>query len=511
MMNANETRRPHPFILYWRAAGGGSLTLSIVLHALIITVAWFAVSRRDTPEPRIDFIPAGESAGSQRASQLLRVQSDLRKQKRRDDFAKRARIAVPHGPVSISPEDVASTSFDLGGTDLMRQALGGSTVKLRLCTGFSIGLEAPLPAFPTPFRSRCGAAERLAKLKANGGNERCERAVSIALEWLKEQQNPDGSWGRSHRGAMTGLALLAYFGRCETPDSPFYGDTTMKGLLRLVELAGQNEYGVFSTNPSGHSASYEHGIATYALGEMYALARLGSRQIPGVRDAFERGVRLIIDHQLPDGGWGYGDSFCYRDIGSGDLSVTGWQFQALKAAKLTGLKIEGLHQAIGRAVKFIETKQTADGGFGNANREVGYNQWNLTGVGLLGLQTLGSGSHRSSVAKGVAFAAHHFEQEPPRWDQNANLYAWYYYTQAFFQNGKAPWQAWNDAVLPELLDHQSRDGSWEDEKADSAVASTSPAGADRDVYRTALCTLMLEVYFRYLKVSDREQSSVFSR
>jgi hypothetical protein len=281
--------------------------------------------------------------------------------------------------------------------------------------------------------------------------------------------------------------------------------------MHLIEVSKQNPYGIFSANPAAHSASYEHGIATYALGEMYTLARLGSRQLPGLREAFEKGVRIIIDHQLPDGGWGYGESFCYRDSGAGDLSVTGWQFQALKAAKFSGLKIDGLHTAIGKTVKYLGSKQTKDGGFGGVNREAGYNQWNLTGAGLLGLQTLGGSQNRNDIKKGIEFATLHFDKEPPQWQRNANLYSWYYYTQAFFQNGGQAWHQWNDAVLPQLLAGQSRNGAWTEEIADSAIASSSSAGADRELYRTTLCTLMLEVYYRYLKVGDREEGSLFTR
>ena len=41
--------------------------------------------------------------------------------------------------------------------------------------------------------------------------------------------------------------------------------------------------------------------------------------------------------------------------------------------------------------KYFEDKQTKDGGFGTNNRESHYNQWNLSGVGILGLQTMGKG------------------------------------------------------------------------------------------------------------------------
>ena len=130
---------------------------------------------------------------------------------------------------------------------------------------------------------------------------------------------------------------------------------------------------------------------------------------------------------------------------------------------------------------------------------------------MLGLQTLGSGTKTAELKKGVRFAEAFLSKEPPHWGDNCNLYAWYYYAQAFFQNGGESWKKWNDIVLPEIVSHQSPDGSWPQETDSTGVATTAPAGADRAIYRTALCTLMLEVYYRYLKVGDREERSIFEK
>ena len=85
------------------------------------------------------------------------------------------------------------------------------------------------------MKSRCSAAERLQKLKEGGVPNTCESAVSRALEYLKTQQNPDGSFSKANKAAMTGFSLLCYFGRCETPDSPYYGDN-FSILVRFVKL-----------------------------------------------------------------------------------------------------------------------------------------------------------------------------------------------------------------------------------------------------------------------------------
>ena len=78
--------------------------------------------------------------------------------------------------------------------------------------------------------------------------------------------------------------------------------------------------------------------------------------------------------------------------------------------------------------------------------------------------------------------------------------------QAFFQYGGEEWKYWNELVLPQILKAQQPDGSWKP----NGAAHNPSAGGD-NVYATALCTLMLEVYYRYLKVGDREQRSLFDR
>jgi hypothetical protein len=245
---------------------------------------------------------------------------------------------------------------------------------------------------------------------------------------------------------------------------------------------------------------------------MYTLARMGSKSLPGMREAFEKGVKLIIENQNETGGWDYYTRNALegkKGTARNDISVTGWQFQALKAAKLTNLKIEGLHTSITKTVKYLEGTQTKDGGFGVTNRETHYNQWNMTPVGALGLATLGKGPNSSEVKKGIAFATDLITKEPPAW-AGANsygapgnkLYTWYYFQQAFFQAGGEGWKQWNDTILPQVLKEQRPDGSWSH--------PSGSAGGD-NIYGTALCTLMMEVYYRYLKVADRASGSLFDR
>jgi hypothetical protein len=156
-------------------------------------------------------------------------------------------------------------------------------------------------------------------------------------------------------------------------------------------------------------------------------------------------------------------------------------------------------------VDYIERMQTKDGGFGRENRDEHYNQFSLSGAGILGLQTLGKSSKKSTINKGIKFLRDFLTQEPLDWNKNCNLYCWYYYTQAFFQQGGDDWKFYNEQILPQLLSNQNPDGSWKPERP-----NWEPGGTRNNaIYRQVLCTLQLEVYYRYLKVADREDSSFF--
>lgn len=503
---------------YWHKLGGGSLSISIVVHAIVILIAllWFFETHR-LPKENPDFLPGGGGGGGggeqKKAQQRQRaISQSAPKTRMAASVANADAISLPD--VTTNLTDMSSlSSMSVGGAGMGsgsgtgRGTGTGSGVGSGIGSGWGPGSGAGFISLPKIYSSRCSPAERAAKMQANGGTPECEEAVKKGLDWLKTKQNGDGSWGNGHKGGMTGLALLAYLGHCETPESLKYGETVLKGITYLIDL-GRNQKqaqfaGIFSTKPQEISSTYEHGIATYALGEMYSFAKLGTKELPGLREGFEKGVDIIIKAQADKGAWGYKQGIGYNPENGNDLSLTGWQFQALKAAKHTNLKIGGLPQAINKAEDYLLSKQTADGGFGNTDRQAHYNQWNLTGAALLGLQTLGSGN-TGAVNKGIRWLMEQTEKEPLSWTEDAYLYTWYYNTQAMFQKGGDAWKLWNSQFRSELLDNQLPAGNYKEEASGhTRAASSSAAGGDAEVYRTCLCTLMLEVYYRYLKVGDR--------
>jgi hypothetical protein len=77
-----------------------------------------------------------------------------------------------------------------------------------------------------------------------------------------------------------------------------------------------------------------------------------------------------------------------------------------------------------------------------------------------------------------------------------NLYYWYYATLSMYQLQDANWQRWNQALRTELVGRQVKDGP----QAGSWDTSDLWGGHGGRVYTTALATLTLEVYYRFLPI-----------
>jgi hypothetical protein len=396
------------------------------------------------------------------------------------------RIAsTAHVPTNAAPPDFASQALAASATGDAMPLVPFTSQWQPTDPGANLGAATPIfsggggMGLPQKMRARMSPESRLQLILKNGGTPQTEDAVARALLWLREHQNLDGSWGRDYPAAMTGLAVLCFLGHGDTPDSKQHGQVVSRGITFLTDLQARNR-SMISTHPSSGQAAYEHGIATYALGEAYAMARFGQKGLGPIAEGFFEGVRLILKGQTKRGGWLYG----YEQGEGGDTSVTGWQYQALKIADQTRLTFPSLKEQLQRTAKFLLSVRGPDGGFGyrfSADRP------SLTAVGVLGLQFIDAKQHEAAIVKGLKFMFRHSEEQ--RWS-SANLYSWYYNTQATFQFGGSAWERWNGVFREEVLKHQKEDGHW-------IHGSTNGAKDDTDLFCTTLCTLMLEVYYRY--------------
>lgn len=348
---------------------------------------------------------------------------------------------------------------------------------------------------PATMKKRCSLEDRLARLQETGGNKECEEAVTKALNWFKATQSADGSWTGSNKAAMTGLALLAYLGRCETPLSKDYGDSVLRAITYLVNL-GMKTNGKLSTNLTDNSWPYEHSISTYALAEASTFCKQGNINVPNLFEVTQKAGQFIIDNQNENGGWAY----IYSTKGGHvDTSVTAWQVQALKACHHTGLEFKGLTRAANRAMDYIESMQNEEGGFGYSSpastHVEGY--FTMTGGSVLSLQMFDKGS-RASARKGAKFI-----EENTKFDFNgiySDLYGHYYEAQVMMNRGGEQWRKYNALFRDQVLKNQNPDGSWKapNKGQEKGIRAVAPVFVGNVHYRTALCTLMLEVYYRFL-------------
>ena len=100
-------------------------------------------------------------------------------------------------------------------------------------------------------------------------------------------------------------------------------------------------------------------------------------KIPKLKEYAKRASEHIIKGQNESGGWAYG--YGKGPVAHTDLSVTGWNIQALKAAALTGIPIDGLDEAMDKAIAYTKRCQDKTGKF--AYKEGSGGKPSLTGTG----------------------------------------------------------------------------------------------------------------------------------
>lgn len=334
------------------------------------------------------------------------------------------------------------------------------------------------------------AGGRAGMLNKYGGkwSQVTEAAVQKALQWLKDNQLPDGSWNKE-KSAMTGLALLTYLAHGETPGSKEYGKTVEKAIRYLVDSQPKNGFWTSAGGAAdGHHKGgnvYAHAIATYAISEAYGMTR-----IPELKPVMEKGVEVIINGQQPGGAWDYK----YAKGERRDTSVSGWHVQALKAAYLAGSENPRIKEAMDKSVEDLKSVFDPSTGSFHYGEKKGNVNMAMTGVGTLCMQLLGY-DKSSEVSKGVSLlkkATCDWEHPEP----HAAMYAWYYITQVKFHKGGSTWSSWNNEFARTITGNQESDGRWE---FPVHQGGKQEHGANQGpVYSTTLAALMLQVYYRNL-------------
>jgi hypothetical protein len=411
-------------------------------------------------------------------------------------------LALPTGALDLpepkAPEiaraDAPAIELDLRPRDSAAPSSAWTLTEPPLPAAAATELKLPdeLPPVDNPYAQR--APELREKLlQQRGGDDETEAAVKRSLSWLARHQSASGKWdakdfdddcgecdgAASVDGdvAVTGLALLCFFGSDHThlKDGP-YRENVSKALAWL--LRHQSESGDLRSGES----MYTHAIATIALAEAYAMTR-----DPRLAEPVRSAVRFIAAARSPRGGWRY-------DPGQfGDTSVLGWQVMAMVSARRAGIEVSDAE--LEAAAHWLDRVSPRPGVYAYQPDQAP--TASMTAEGWFCRQLLGDPRESPRAAGSREFLA----EVTPRWGRRSTTYLWYYATLAYFQNGGEEWDRWNAALKEQLLAHQERDGA--------AAGSWRPADrwstSGGRVYQTAICTLTLEVYYRYLPMYARAQ------
>lgn len=389
---------------------------------------------------------------------------------------------------------------------------------------------------PPEMSMRMSSQERLKALQNNGFKSadaaKFEENIIKGLDWLAENQNPDGSWGvnPSMKFTLTPLAALAIMGHGENEQSPKYGPVLTKALKIIC---------LWFSGPAPNGAllgeSYAYPINAYALCEAYALT--DNLQ---VKDAMHKAIRHIVNSMNIEGSFSYYYTkvpTITRDPVTGrlpkgvkaeppcDLSFAVWNYIALKTAVIAGAEVPGLADAIEKAIAGVKYhyNKKADG-FGQSGPlaipDFGMNCAGITSLLILGETDLKDiqetfSSMRKTHGENMEACSWTFNKAV--YDKHARvftyaLYTWFFQTNCiyYFTKGKGPiWKKWSDSMTKAFLAEQEKDGSWLspaekygtllDAKI-TAEWTKSPSFKnvkDMKAYATSYALLTLETFYKY--------------
>jgi hypothetical protein len=334
-----------------------------------------------------------------------------------------------------------------------------------------------------------------ALLPVYGGNATTEGAVLLGLDWLKRNQMKDGSWSLAgpypdgsnsgdNRSAATAMALLAFQGYGAThkagSSSPDFHDVVERGWNYLLKL--QDKDGFFQP-PEGtvNSRMYAQAQATIAICELYGMTK---------DPKFKRPAQLALDFahkaQSPElGGWRYEPRI------DSDTSVTGWYVMALQSGLMAGLEVQSPNLEL--INKFLD-RVAREGGSQYAY-QIGEpaTRLTMTAEALLCRQYLGWKHDDPRMRAGIdLLLANRID-----YDNDYNVYYWYYATQACHHMDGNDWYRWNEVLRQAVPAAQTKTGNDRGSWHPNSDRWGSHGGR---LYVTCLSVFMLETYYRHLPI-----------
>lgn len=336
--------------------------------------------------------------------------------------------------------------------------------------------------------------QRTAEL--HGATKETEAAVKAALKWLADNQSADGRWNAGQHGAgqerlvlgrgrqsagiqadtgITGLALLTFLASGHTHREGDYRENVLRGLRFLLKMQAKD--GNLGGQATPFAKMYCHGMATLALSEAY-----GMTSDDRLREPVRRAIDYTISAQDPLKG-----GFRYNPRDAGDTSQCGWQLMALKSAELAGIRVPVATK--NGVIRYLRSAASGTHGGLSSYRPGERVTRPMTAEALVCWQFLGIPREHPALSE----AGNYLLGELPGKGEY-NLYYWYYATLGMYQLQGPHWRRWNEALQKTLLSKQQKSGPM----AGTWAPDTVWGGYGGRVFTTAMATLSLEVYYRFL-------------
>ncbi len=340
------------------------------------------------------------------------------------------------------------------------------------------------------------------------------QALERGLNWLAENQGPNGDWESDDLG-LIGMGALAFMADGHAPGRGKYGQPLDRAINKI--LSSPRPSGLLNVSDPQRDM-YNHGLTTFVLGQAH-----GMTHDTRINQVLDRALKLIAFTQAEDGGWDY--RAVRRDNGH-DLSLAVMQAKALRSAMDTGIEVapEVVDLAIGSVREHYspegvsrdasEAEQKKYPGQFTYTRHGGKASLAMAAAGVVCLQEFGQYDDWRIAKNMEVIHAEIAKLKEKKNENNGRLpfdaYTLYYVGQALYQTGGEDWErsypALRDAVIASQFnrpDDMRYHGMWHA----GAHVNNMPG----DLYGTAVGCFILAMPNRYLPILQEGRIESFQQ
>ncbi|MHC2065958.1 squalene--hopene cyclase [Bremerella sp. T1] len=329
------------------------------------------------------------------------------------------------------------------------------------------------------------------------------QALDRGLNWLAENQGPNGDWQSDDLG-LIGMGALAFMADGHAPGRGKYGQPLDRALAKI--LSSPRPSGLLN-NADAQRDMYNHGLTTFVLGQAHGMTN-DSR----INPVLDRALKLIAFTQAEDGGWDY--RAVRRDNGH-DLSLAVMQAKALRSAMDTGIEVAP--EVVDLAISSVREHYSPEGVSRDASeaeqkkypgqftytRHGGKASLAMAAAGVVCLQEFGQYDDWR-IEKNMEVIHEEIAKLKEKTNKNNgrlpfDAYTLYYVGQALYQVGGEDWKrsypTLRDAVVASQFDKPQdtrSHGMWH--------AGAHVSGTPGDLYGTAVGCFILAMPNRYLPI-----------